>query len=287
MASRNEPDKISELEVCNWEKYNPRGDSSRPSWFRMENNIATGDAFFGLDCEQKWLWVFILSLVSQRNGKSILWNAAYCTAMTGIAENKQTETIGIFEKYGRLRVTRARPVRDEPATNERTNVTKRTDETDERVAEKQKTLFSEPSGTASEPRKKKSRSRKGVNPEDIALTTPTWEAYSQAYADRYGHPPTRDAKTNSCLKKFIEAIGKEDAPHVAKFYLSHNKAFYVGRHHAVEILGYDAQALRVQWKTGNKILGTQAREIERTQHNAEVWDRAAQRVNAAIERSSK
>lgn len=109
------------VEVINWEKYNPRGDSKRPSWFRLENNLAIGPAFFGLDCEQKWLWIVILSLVSQKNGEAITWNTGFIQATTGIKPKKQEETLDVFEQFVRLRVSRDVTLRDSPATNERTN----------------------------------------------------------------------------------------------------------------------------------------------------------------------
>jgi hypothetical protein len=109
------------IEVVNWDKYNPRTDSKKPSWFRFENTIATGPSFFGLDAEQKWLWVFILSLVSQANGAGVVWNSAYAQQLTGVKPKKQDETIEIFEKFARLRVSREVTERVSPATNERTD----------------------------------------------------------------------------------------------------------------------------------------------------------------------
>jgi hypothetical protein len=100
------------IEVLNWDRFNPRTDSKKPSWFRLENSIATGSSFFGLDCEQKWLWIFILSLTSQSNGEEIRWNAAYVQAHTGIKPSKQFETLEMFEKLDRLRVTRTELARD-------------------------------------------------------------------------------------------------------------------------------------------------------------------------------
>lgn len=110
-----------EIEVLNWAKYNPRTDSKKPTWFRLDNDLATGPGFFDLDSEQKWLWVVILSLVSQKNGQVILWNFRYIATITKISEKKQIQTIDIFEKFGRLRVSRKVTSRDSPATNVRTN----------------------------------------------------------------------------------------------------------------------------------------------------------------------
>lgn len=113
------------IEVINWDKYNPRGDSKRPIWFRLENTIATGPAFFDFDCEQKWLWVFILSLVSQKNGEPIVWSTSFCQSLTKIKPSKQEETIDLYEKFARLRVSREVTLRDpaQVAHYERTNIT--------------------------------------------------------------------------------------------------------------------------------------------------------------------
>lgn len=109
------------IEVINWSEYNPRTDSKRPSWFRFENTMATGAAFFDLDCEQKWLWVVILSLTSQANGAPIVWKSSFVRNNSGVSRGKQFQTLEIFEKFGILRVSRNVTLRDSPATNERTN----------------------------------------------------------------------------------------------------------------------------------------------------------------------
>ena len=109
------------IEVVNWLEYNPRMDSKKPTWFRFENSIATGSGFSDLSAEQKWLWVFILSLVSQANGQPIVWKSIYCQKMTGISIKKQDSTIEILEKFVRLRVSREVTLRDSPATDGRTD----------------------------------------------------------------------------------------------------------------------------------------------------------------------
>ena len=119
------------ISIPKWTEYNPRTDSKRPSWFRLENSLALGSGLFGLDSEQKWLWVVILSLISEGNGAPIEWNSGYVGAMTGIKEKRQMETIEIFEKREWLRVDRASHARVTQGnilnshatneTNERTN----------------------------------------------------------------------------------------------------------------------------------------------------------------------
>lgn len=103
MASKYEG---CEIEIINWDKHNPRLDSKKPHWFKLDNDMAIGPGFFGLSLETKWMWIVIMSLVSKKNGESIIWNSAYVTGITQISQKKQDEAIEIFEKFVRLRVSR-------------------------------------------------------------------------------------------------------------------------------------------------------------------------------------
>ncbi len=119
------------IEVVNWTKYNPRGEAKRPTWFRFDNSFAFESKFFGLSCEQKWLWVCILSLSSNKIGQPFIWNSAYIQTMTGVKKTVQDQTIDIFIKLNSLRATRTDScdfVRDLAPTNERTNITNITNE---------------------------------------------------------------------------------------------------------------------------------------------------------------
>lgn len=129
----------------------------------------------------------------------------------------------------------------------------------------------------------KPKSTAGVEtPRSSEKNIPTWEAYRAAYLKRYGEPPVRNASVNSKIKQFVNRIGAEEAPLVAEFYLTHNDRFYVQTMHTAGSLLRDAEKLRTEWATGNKMLGTIAIQAERIQHNSDVWDRAAELVNKKI-----
>ncbi|QOJ34059.1 MAG: hypothetical protein HRU82_03440 [Nitrospira sp.] len=94
-------------------------------------------------------------------------------------------------------------------------------------------------------------------------TVSTWEAYSAAYRNRYGINPHRDKQVNGILAKLVERLGPEIAPHVAAFYVEHNKSFYVSNRHPVEALLKDCTGLKTQWQTGVKATTGEARNAER------------------------
>lgn len=133
-----------------------------------------------------------------------------------------------------------------------------------------------PSPVPADPARKRS-------PKEPSKTAATWESYSKAYAIRHGAEPLRNASQNSKMLKFVEKIGVIEAPEVAAFYLTHNRSYYVQAMHPLGLMVQDAEKLRTEWFTGNKMLGTAAREGERREHNSDVWDRAAELVNSTIE----
>lgn len=94
-----------------------------------------------------------------------------------------------------------------------------------------------------------------------------WAAYSDAYINRYGTEPVRNAKVNSLLGQLVDRIGAEDAPPVAAFYVGHCSGYYVQRGHAVDMLVKDAEKLRTEWATNRKVTQTTARQADRTASN--------------------
>jgi hypothetical protein len=106
---------------------------------------------------------------------------------------------------------------------------------------------------------------------EAAPTAATWEAYAGAYHLRYGVEPVRNAKINGQFSKFIQRIPQNEAPHVAAFFLKSNRALYVSAKHCVDLLLRDAESLRTEWATGQTVTDAEARQIDRTQTNLNVW----------------
>lgn len=94
------------------------------------------------------------------------------------------------------------------------------------------------------------------------LNLKTWQAYSNAYFDRYGTEPVRNQKVNGQIANLVKRLG-EDSPHVAAFYLTHNLAWYVQHSHSADGLLKDAEALRTQWATNKTVTQHQARSADK------------------------
>ena len=109
-----------------------------------------------------------------------------------------------------------------------------------------------------------------------APTAETWDAYANAYAQRYGVLPTRNARVNSQMKQFVKRVPLEEAPAIAAFYLGHNSAFYLRGSHSVGAMLQDAEKLRTEWQTGRKVTGRKALQDEQTSTNFDNAERAIQ-----------
>lgn len=101
-------------------------------------------------------------------------------------------------------------------------------------------------------------------PTDLVLNSEIWKAYSDAYFVRYKTEPVRNAKVNAQVSQLAKRLGAE-APDVARFYVHHNKAFYVGKVHEFGLCLADAEALRTQWATGRKVSAREAQSADQTQ----------------------
>jgi len=106
------------------------------------------------------------------------------------------------------------------------------------------------------------------------VTAKTWDAYSSAYQDRYGVSPIRNASVNGQLAQFVKNVGAEEAPHIARYFLTLNENWYVKGCHSPGSLLRDAGKLRTLWATGRQMTAAQATQADRTQGNANAYNDA-------------
>lgn len=110
----------------------------------------------------------------------------------------------------------------------------------------------------------------------VATTSETWEAYAIAYRNRYGADPVRNATINGQLANFVKRLGQQEAPDVARFYVSHAGRIYVQAMHPLNLLVRDAEKLRTEWATGHIQTEAKARNTDRMAEQGAVWERLIQ-----------
>lgn len=127
---------------------------------------------------------------------------------------------------------------------------------------------------------KESLQTKEVTPGAAPPTAPVWSAYSEAYRERYGVVPIRNARINGQLAQLVQRVGKDMAPLVAAYYLTSNRQFYVARGHQVGPMLSDAEQLAAEVNGAQRTTATQARNADRHQAQGDVFRRLLARAEA-------
>ena len=107
-----------------------------------------------------------------------------------------------------------------------------------------------------------------ANPDNVA----TWNAYAKAYRDRYGILPVSNQKTRGQVASFVKLVGKEKAPLLAEYYLSHNNHWFVQIRHEFGGLLKSYQQIATDYAIGQQSTRQAAVQVEKTQSN---FDNAA------------
>src|SRR3990167_8249653 len=100
-----------------------------------------------------------------------------------------------------------------------------------------------------------------------------WNGYRDAYQRRYGVEPVRNAKVNGQLALFAQRIPAAEVGDVAAWYIGNNAALYVRAGHPVDLLLRDAEKLRTEWATGQRVTETGARASDQRQERGGIADR--------------
>lgn len=100
-----------------------------------------------------------------------------------------------------------------------------------------------------------------------------WESYYNAYRLRYGIDPIRNAAVNSQVSKLREKVGFDTAVALVKFYLTHNKSFYLQNTHTFGHCLSDAETLRTQFLRDQKITQADVKNFEQQDHHRAQQER--------------
>ena len=89
-----------------------------------------------------------------------------------------------------------------------------------------------------------------------------WDAYANAYLERYGVEPVRNAKTNAQLAQLAKRLPADEICEVVCWYVRSSNAFYVRDSHGLGLLLRDCEGLRTQWATNSRMTSTEARQMD-------------------------
>lgn len=118
-------------------------------------------------------------------------------------------------------------------------------------------------------------------PKDQSCKTfKVWANYAMAYRKRYSTWPVWNAKVGGQLGQLVDRLGADVAHHVAAHFLKTADAAVLRKCHSLNELLANAESYHTQWVTGQRINGTTARQMERTEANVSAAEQAAQMVLA-------
>ncbi|WP_122498916.1 phage replication protein [Pseudomonas viridiflava] len=111
-------------------------------------------------------------------------------------------------------------------------------------------------------------------------TFKVWANYAMAYRKRYGAWPVWNAKVGGQLGQLVDRLGADVAHHVAAHFLKTSDAAVLRKCHSLNELLANAESYHTQWVTGQRVNGTTARQMERTEANLSAAEQAFQTVLA-------
>ncbi|WP_122586662.1 helix-turn-helix domain-containing protein [Pseudomonas viridiflava] len=111
-------------------------------------------------------------------------------------------------------------------------------------------------------------------------TFKVWANYAMAYRKRYSAWPVWNAKIGGQLGQLVNRLGADVAHHVAAHFLKTSDAAVLRKCHSLNELLANAESYHTQWVTGQRVNGTTARQMERTEANLSAAEQAFQTVLA-------
>lgn len=122
-----------------------------------------------------------------------------------------------------------------------------------------------PSSFEGVPKSKKRLDDTGKPDRDPEDSRVAWESYAEAFRERWKTEPLRNARVNSQMRQFLKRVPSDEAPEIIRFYVFHNRAFYVEKQHPIGLLLQDAESIRTQWATQRQVTRRDAQTVENKQ----------------------
>lgn len=248
---------MSRLAVKGWAKFQ-HYKHRKPPWIKLHRDLLDNHDFARLPVASRALAPLLWLLASESDDGTIQDDTEFISFRCRFPEKVTAEAIISLLNNGFLqRLQDASDLLAERKQNVSTETETETEGEREAEAEAEADLRS---AAALRVRPKR------TNPQNAE----TWNAYAEAYRQRYSTDPVRNAKVNGQVAQIVKRIGAE-APAVARFFVGLNTAWYVQKCHSLDCLVKDAEAVRMQWATGRAVTAAQARQADSSMTNAETY----------------
>lgn len=94
-----------EIEILDWDKFNPRKDLKSMSWLRIEATIAINEKLFDLSPAGKWFWVYILSFSAMKMRGRNKFRLEYFGMQSGLSKKEIEATVKILVRENLIKIS--------------------------------------------------------------------------------------------------------------------------------------------------------------------------------------
>lgn len=96
--------KAMQIEVINWEKYNPRSEAKAWSWFRLENDFFDDDDLFDLTASQVLVFLFCCCRRSKSGATVFKLNPGQAAQKARTTAEEAVQTIRLLSDRGKIKI---------------------------------------------------------------------------------------------------------------------------------------------------------------------------------------
>jgi hypothetical protein len=201
-----------EVTILNWEKYQFRKEVKNPSWFRLENRMWNDQQFFYFSAEERWIWVCLLSLASQKQSATLLVNEDWLSQDSRVGIPTITSALKKLKENKCLEYTlHERNVHVQPCNPTLHNSTVHN------ITE-QNTSIGRGATRQRPPKLGTSNSR-------------LIGEYIKAYQTRYKARPVIDNRTQGLVKTILKAVSEEQACEMVQAFVQMNDPWFIKKAH--------------------------------------------------------
>lgn len=100
-----------QIRIKNFEKYKGRSDVKNNTWFRLSNRFLEDHEFFDFTSDEKLVWIYLLSIASQKNHGDIHVSYQHAHHVCKIEKNVLTTSIEKLNKINCIEKIRTRTLR--------------------------------------------------------------------------------------------------------------------------------------------------------------------------------
>ena len=94
------------MEIAGWADFNPRKNSKKPSWFRLDHDMLESPEFSDFSHGELVAWIYILSQASKKSNGQVVVFLDHAHRVRGLCDDDFLDAIEKLEELGHLKVSK-------------------------------------------------------------------------------------------------------------------------------------------------------------------------------------